>query len=77
MLTEEQSLLWEWRIPFVIGALFFRKILYETKAFEVQKKDDESETISELLKYPKAILIVAGLTLEEILAFYPNGAFFF
>jgi len=69
---------WGWRIPFVIGAilslvaLYMRSILYETKAFETQKNrsDERKGTIRELLKHPKALLIVVGLTLGGTLAFY-------
>ncbi|MBB6499918.1 MFS transporter [Pedobacter cryoconitis] len=78
ILTEEQLISWGWRIPFVIGAilsivaLYLRKSLHETKAFEAQKskKDDKNGTIKELLRHPKAILTVIGLTLGGTLAFY-------
>jgi MHS family alpha-ketoglutarate permease-like MFS transporter len=78
LLTEEQLHEWGWRIPFVIGAilsvvaLYLRKNLHETKAFESQKdkKEDKKGTIKELLKYPKAVLTVVGLTLGGTLAFY-------
>ncbi|MFA6056586.1 MAG: MFS transporter [Taibaiella sp.] len=78
LLTEEQLHEWGWRIPFVIGAilsivaLYLRKSLHETKAFENQKdkKEDKKGTIRELLKYPKAVLTVVGLTLGGTLAFY-------
>ena len=69
---------WGWRIPFVIGAilslvaLYMRSILYETKAFEALKNrsDEHKGTIRELLKHPKALLLVVGLTLGGTLAFY-------
>ena len=69
---------WGWRIPFVIGAilslvaLYMRSILYETKAFEALKNrsDERKGTIRELLKHPKALLLVVGLTLGGTLAFY-------
>lgn len=78
VLTEDQLHAWGWRIPFVIGAilsliaLYLRKSLHETEAFEVQKqkKNDKKGTISELLKHPKAVLTVVGLTLGGTLAFY-------
>ncbi|MGY0040975.1 MFS transporter [Pedobacter sp. NJ-S-72] len=55
-----------------VVALYLRKSLHETKAFEAQKskKDDSSGTIRELLKHPKAIFTVIGLTLGGTLAFY-------
>lgn len=78
ILTEEQLHSWGWRIPFVIGAilaviaLYLRRNLHETEAFEAQKekKSNRKGTIKELLKHPKAILTVVGLTLGGTLAFY-------
>jgi len=78
LLTEDQLHDWGWRIPFVIGAilsfvaLYLRRSLQETKAFEAQKnkKDDKRGTVKELLKHPKAVLTVVGLTLGGTLAFY-------
>ncbi|RZK51733.1 MAG: MFS transporter, partial [Pedobacter sp.] len=59
-LTEGQMLAWGWRIPFVIGAilslvaLYLRKNLEETQAFENQKNhsNDKKGTITALLKHP-------------------------
>ena len=78
VLSDAELHAWGWRIPFVIGAilslvaLYMRSILYETKAFETQKNrsDERKGTIRELLKHPKALLIVIGLTLGGTLAFY-------
>ncbi len=78
LLTEDQLHEWGWRIPFVIGAvlsviaLYLRKSLHETKAFEAQKakKDEDKGTLRELLKHPKALATVIGLTLGGTLAFY-------
>ena len=78
VLSDTELHAWGWRIPFVIGAilslvaLYMRSILYETKAFETQKNrsDERKGTIRELLKHPKALLIVIGLTLGGTLAFY-------
>ena len=78
VLSDTELHAWGWRIPFVIGAilslvaLYMRSILYETKAFETQKNrsDERKGTIRELLKHPKALLIVVGLTLGGTLAFY-------
>lgn len=77
-LNDEELHLWGWRIPFVIGAilslvaLYLRSSLYETKAFESHKSmnDERKGTIRELLKHPKALLTVIGLTLGGTLAFY-------
>lgn len=77
-LTDDQLHAWGWRIPFMIGAglslvaLYLRSSLYETKAFEAQKNKagEKKGTIKELLKHPKAVLMVIGLTLGGTLAFY-------
>ncbi|MEJ7780901.1 MAG: MFS transporter [Daejeonella sp.] len=69
---------WGWRIPFIIGALlsfvalYLRRSLTETHAFEAQKNkaDSKKGTIKELLKHPRALLTVVGLTLGGTLAFY-------
>jgi MHS family alpha-ketoglutarate permease-like MFS transporter len=77
LLTEEQLHDWGWRIPFVIGAilsviaLYLRSSLHETPSFELQKKKNlQKGTIRELLKHPRAVLTVVGLTLGGTLAFY-------
>lgn len=78
LLTETQLENWGWRIPFVIGAmlsiiaLYLRANLHETEAFENKKELNEKKkgTINELLKHPKALLTVVGLTLGGTLAFY-------
>ncbi|MFP7656257.1 MFS transporter [Chryseobacterium proteolyticum] len=78
LLTEAQLEDWGWRIPFIIGAalsviaLYLRANLHETEAFENKKEMSEKKkgTIKELLKHPKALLTVVGLTLGGTLAFY-------
>jgi MFS transporter, MHS family, alpha-ketoglutarate permease len=76
-LNSEEMHEWGWRIPFVIGAilslvaLYLRSNLHETEAFrsretEVKKKG----SIQELLKHPKSIMVVIGLTMGGTLAFY-------
>lgn len=77
-LTDEQLHDWGWRIPFVFGAilaivaLYLRKNLAETQAYENQKNhtSDRKGTLKELLRHPKAVLTVIGLTLGGTLAFY-------
>jgi MFS transporter, MHS family, alpha-ketoglutarate permease len=76
-LTDEQLHAWGWRIPFVIGAilslvaLYLRTHLPESDAFEEKKGTGKPKgTLKELLKHPKAIALVAGLTLGGTLAFY-------
>ncbi len=82
ILTDAELHAWGWRIPFVIGAalsviaLYLRSSLHETELFQknhqqslqVQKRKDGS--IKELLKHPKALITVVGLTLGGTLAFY-------
>jgi MHS family alpha-ketoglutarate permease-like MFS transporter len=78
LLTDEQLHDWGWRIPFIIGAilslvaLYLRQSLYETNAFEAQKNKPEGQkgTIKELLKHPRALFTVIGLTMGGTLAFY-------
>ncbi|MDN4011898.1 MFS transporter [Chryseobacterium gambrini] len=78
LLTETQLEDWGWRIPFVIGALlsvialYLRTNLHETEAFENKKDMGEQKkgTLKELLKHPKALITVVGLTLGGTLAFY-------
>lgn len=78
LLTDAQMHDWGWRIPFVVGAilaivaLYLRKNLQETEAFEKQKNhtSDQKGTIKALLKHPKAVIKVIGLTLGGTLAFY-------
>ncbi|WP_199139122.1 MFS transporter [Pedobacter sp. ASV12] len=77
-LTEAEILAWGWRIPFIFGALlslvalYLRKNLEETQAFENQAhvKPSRKGTLKELLKHPKAVMKVIGLTLGGTLAFY-------
>ncbi|MBT1697062.1 MFS transporter [Fulvivirgaceae bacterium PWU4] len=78
MLTDAELHLWGWRIPFVIGAIlslivfYIRSNLDETKQFMATKKTGSAERspMRGLLKYPKAIFTVVGLTLGGTLAFY-------
>jgi MHS family alpha-ketoglutarate permease-like MFS transporter len=78
LLSEAQLLEWGWRIPFVFGAilsvvaLYLRNNLEETQAFKNQKEHQSVRkgTIKELLKHPKAVTKVIGLTLGGTLAFY-------
>ncbi|MEG0916764.1 MAG: MFS transporter [Myroides sp.] len=80
ILTEDQLHDWGWRIPFIIGAilsiiaLYMRSSLHETEAFEKNKDENAKEvkngSIKELLKHPKALVTVVGLTLGGTLAFY-------
>jgi len=76
-LSDKQLHAWGWRIPFILGAVlsmvaFYLRIhLRESDAF-VQKGPikKNSGSLRELLKHPKAVATVAGLTLGGTLAFY-------
>lgn len=78
ILTDHQLHAWGWRIPFAIGAVlavvafYIRSNLHESQAFlEVKEKQSVSRNIfADLLKHPKAVFTVMGLTLGGTLAFY-------
>jgi len=77
-LSEAELLEWGWRIPFIFGAvlslvaLYLRRNLDETQAFKNQNTGTihKKGTLKELLKHPKALITVIGLTLGGTLAFY-------
>jgi len=76
-LTHDQLVAWGWRIPFVIGALlaitamFMRRHMQETEAFEAAKSTMKRESsLKGLLKYPREVAIVVGLTAGGTAAFY-------
>lgn len=64
-----------WRIPFAIGAalslfgLYLRVNLEETEAFQKAAGPNRG-SMRELMKHPKAILLVFGLTMGGTTAFY-------
>lgn len=76
LLTSAQLHAWGWRIPFFIGAilsfiaLYLRRHIDETAAFKAKKEEEEKTGISALLKYPRELLTVVGLTLGGTIAFY-------
>lgn len=78
-LTPEQLESWGWRIPFVIGALaaatalYLRRNMDETGAFVRARADapqGSEGTLRELMRHPRAVLTVVGLTMGGTLAFY-------
>jgi MHS family alpha-ketoglutarate permease-like MFS transporter len=75
-LSSEQLHDWGWRIPFFIGAvlslvaLYLRRNLQETASFQKKSQQKERGSIKELMRYPKAIAVVIGLTLGGTIAFY-------
>lgn len=76
-LTHEQLVAWGWRIPFVIGAglaiiaMVMRRHMQETEAFEAAKSTMKRESsLKGLLRYPREVAIVVGLTAGGTAAFY-------
>lgn len=76
-LTAEQMRAWGWRIPFLVGALLaitallMRRNLHETDAFiETKKVAKRESSVRTMLRYPRQILIVVGLTAGGTTAFY-------
>jgi len=67
---------WGWRIPFLIGAVcalygfYLRRNLAETEDFKRASAIHRPNLIKELLKHPREIAIVFGLTMGGTLAFY-------
>ena len=81
-LTNEQLEQWGWRIPFVIGALLsvvalhLRYGMQETATFlEHEKTQSKESLIRTLLRYPKEIFVVVGLTMGGTLAFYTYSTY--
>jgi MFS transporter, MHS family, alpha-ketoglutarate permease len=74
--TGPQLEAWGWRIPFAIGALlsvfglYLRRNLEETDAFKKASLNQRGSLMKELLKHPKQILLVFGLTMGGTTAFY-------
>ncbi|WP_316830625.1 MFS transporter [Pedobacter aquatilis] len=76
LLTSEELHKWGWRIPFFIGAilsfiaLYLRRHIDETAVFKSKDKDEKKGGIAVLLKYPREVFTVVGLTLGGTIAFY-------
>ncbi|PYG98570.1 alpha-ketoglutarate permease, partial [Arthrobacter stackebrandtii] len=74
-LPEEELMSWGWRVPFVIGALcavvalYLRRGMEETASFTKKEKAKES-LMRTLLRHPKELMTVVGLTMGGTLAFY-------
>jgi len=76
-LTPLQLKSWGWRIPFGIGALLalvalaMRSNLHETDDFIAARKlTRQASSIKALMKYPREVLVVVGLTMGGTTAFY-------
>jgi MFS transporter, MHS family, alpha-ketoglutarate permease len=78
VLTPAELARWGWRIPFAVGAalavvaLYLRRRLEETEAFRAERREATARrgTVAELLRHPRALLTVVGLTLGGTVAFY-------
>lgn len=74
MLTPAELDAWGWRIPFGIGALLaliafvMRRDLVETESFARATRHEGS--LKALLRHPREVAIVIGLTMGGTLAFY-------
>jgi MHS family alpha-ketoglutarate permease-like MFS transporter len=77
-LTPDQLKAWGWRIPFVIGALLaitalvMRRNLHETDDFLAARKNvmRRESSLRALMKYPREVMLVVGLTMGGTTAFY-------
>jgi len=76
-LTPEQLRGWGWRIPFVVGALLaitalaMRRNLHETDDFVASKQvARKTSSVAALMKYPREVMVVVGLTMGGTTAFY-------
>ena len=80
LLTAAELRAWGWRVPFVLGALLavvatvMRSGLHETRAFEaaIGKKAPETREspLRGLLRHPREVAIVVGLSIGGTAAFY-------
>ncbi|EIT86069.1 alpha-ketoglutarate permease [Fictibacillus macauensis ZFHKF-1] len=78
ILSESAMVTYGWRIPFVIGALgalavlWLRRTMDESEQFKESKNKPSTGagTLTALMKHPKAVGTVVGLTLGGTVAFY-------
>lgn len=77
VLTGPQLEAWGWRIPFLCGAalavvgFYMRRNMEETEAFQAEAaRKTAHRPMRELLRHPKEIALVVGLTMGGTLAFY-------
>lgn len=82
LLTPEQLDAWGWRVPFVVGAvaavygLSLRRNLVETDAFLKSKsKSPEAGGVRFMMKHPREVFIVAGMTIGGTVAFYTYSVY--
>lgn len=76
LLTPQQIAAWGWRVPFGIGALlslsvlWLRRDMHESAQFTRTRASRQRGGLRALIRHPKAILTVCGLTLGGTVAFY-------
>tara|TARA_R110002126_G_scaffold110918_2_gene248509 strand:- start:39304 stop:40578 length:1275 start_codon:yes stop_codon:yes gene_type:complete len=82
LLTPEQLYRWGWRIPFLIGAVgayigfYLRRRINETDSFENESSTKlKQNPLMGLIKHPKEVLTVIGLTMGGTLAFYTYSTY--
>ena len=77
ILTDDQLYAFGWRIPFIIGALgaiavlWLRLSMDESAQFVAKNKQNkQAGSFTLLMKYPKQVAIVVGMTLGGTISFY-------
>ncbi|WP_410638672.1 MFS transporter [Amycolatopsis sp. lyj-346] len=82
LLTEQQLTSWGWRIAFVVGTfaalvvMWLRRGMDESESYQREADENKGEnkgergTLRALVKYPKEIALVVGLTLGGTVGFY-------
>ncbi|OON67726.1 MFS transporter [Hymenobacter sp. CRA2] len=81
VLSPQELQQWGWRVPFAIGAaaalvaLYLRRSMAETAEFEAQSGPKQESAAQEsklrvLLRHPREVLTVVGLTLGGTIVFY-------
>src|SRR5690606_1367397 len=79
LLSEQELHDWGWRIPFLIGAacavtaLYLRRGMQETESFarvSQQRNAGQRSSLRVLLRHPREVATVVGLTMGGTLAFY-------
>lgn len=80
-LTTEQLEAWGWRIPFFIGvilaliALYLRLGMQESETFKKNAAQKKPSGVKTLVKYPKEVLTVVGLTMGGTIGFYTYSTY--